>query len=115
VQQLRASEQQQNMADAAASSDNSDVAEVVKSRRPVPSAFNQQQLPSFSPVFTPRTIITIYTVVGLFFILLGSSLYAVNSGAQDYEFKYDGDSADGEGETLNAGNHVAGKSCLATR
>ncbi|KAG5185530.1 CDC50/LEM3 family [Tribonema minus] len=80
-----------------------------KSRRPAASPFNQQQLASFSPIFTPRTITGIYLTVAVFFILLGSGLYAVNGNAQDYEFQYDGNGADSTDCEITTANE--GKNC----
>ena len=68
-----------------------------QSRRPKETPFNQQALPSKSPLLTPWRTISIYAVVAAFFIPLGAGLLAVNNRSIDYKHQYDGPGSDSNG------------------
>jgi hypothetical protein len=71
-----------------------------QSRRPKETPFNQQSLPSLSPLFTPWHIIGIYLAVAAFFIPLGAGLIAVNKHSHDYKYQYDGPGTQSPGMSL---------------
>jgi hypothetical protein len=56
-------------------------AEKAKSRKPPNTAFRQQRLLAFSPMFTPRTVLPFFFAIGIIFSPIGAFLLYASAKA----------------------------------
>ncbi|CCF60069.1 hypothetical protein KAFR_0I02900 [Kazachstania africana CBS 2517] len=59
-----------------------------KSRRPREDAFTQQRLASINPVLTPKTVLPVYLLIGIVFVIVGGCLLAINSRVDQFTIFY---------------------------
>ncbi|KAI9318179.1 ligand-effect modulator 3 family [Dichotomocladium elegans] len=57
------------------SSEEVEIEEEKKTRKPIDGAFRQQRLPAWQPVLTPRSVLPAFFIVGILFVPIGGLLY----------------------------------------
>jgi len=62
------------------------------SRRPLRTAFKQQQLPAWQPILTPTPVIITFLVVGVAFIIIGIPLLVASNNVVEVSQRYDDNS-----------------------
>ena len=58
------------------------------SRKPADTAFKQQRLPSFQPLFTPLCMIISLSLLAAFFLPLGIAILVASKGVQEFSIPY---------------------------
>lgn len=59
-----------------------------KNRRPKEDAFTQQRLAAINPVLTPRTVLPLYLLVAVVFVIVGGCILAQNSKVDEVTIYY---------------------------
>ena len=54
--------------------------------RPADSAFKQQRLRAWQPILTPVSVISIFSLIGIVFVPLGSILLGVSNNVSSYSY-----------------------------
>ena len=91
------------------------MAEAPASRRPAPSPWTQQKVPSFQPLLTPRNIMAVLFATGAVFITIGLSIRSVQA-EQIFQQKvqYDGDGTPDRNSGCKIKSANAGAECTVT-
>ncbi|KAM9840713.1 cell cycle control protein 50A-like [Aulostomus maculatus] len=62
----------------------------VRSKKPENTAFKQQRLPAWQPIFTAGTVLPAFFIIGLIFIPIGIGLYVTSNNIKEFEVDYTG-------------------------
>jgi uncharacterized protein YxeA len=83
-----------------------------QNKKPKDTPFRQQTLPAWQPILTIHTVIAILSVIGIAFMILGSTFVQLSDSVVELHHKYDGSGADTEDCKITSFNQ--GKKCTVS-